>query len=211
MLLPPRQAALLNLLNRYRAESHVPTIRELADALGVASQNAVVDLLAKLEAKGVIEREANRSRSIRVLPQYSVEHGRQLPLIGRIAAGLPITAGEHVAEILDLSPSLFDPPANLLFRVQGESMLNAGIRPNDLVGVHLQDEVRSGQIVAAVITDPRTDDPELTLKRLRRKGSIVTLLSENDDQSRYPPLVFDTRRDAIQLVGVYCGLVRPRP
>lgn len=189
----------------------MPTIRELADALGVASQNAVVDLLAKLEAKGVIEREANRSRSIRVLPQYSVEHGRQLPLIGRIAAGLPITAGEHVAEILDLSPSLFDPPANLLFRVQGESMLNAGIRPNDLVGVHLQDEVRSGQIVAAVITDPRTDDPELTLKRLRRKGSIVTLLSENDDQSRYPPLVFDTRRDAIQLVGVYCGLVRPRP
>lgn len=74
--------------------------------------------------------------------------------MGRIAAGRPLTGGEHVAEYIDVSPLLFSPAANLLFRVDGESMINAGIRSGDLVGVHLQEEFRNGQIVTALIIHP---------------------------------------------------------
>lgn len=132
----------------------------------------------------------------------------QVPLIGRIAAGVPLSAGEHVAKYIDVSPRLFDPPADLLFRVSGESMINAGIHDGDLVGIHLQDSVRNGQIVAAVITHARTDDPEVTLKTLRRSGDMVSLLSENDDQQQFAPMTFNSGRDAIQLIGIYCGLIR---
>lgn len=207
--LPPRQSALLDFLWEYReANDRVPSITDICAHFGFGSPTAAVDLLNKLQAKGAIQREPGLRRSIRLLRQASKPRTDQLPLLGRIAAGVPITAGEHVAEYLPIPASLFSPKADLLFRVTGQSMVNAGIQNADLVGVHLQDEVRNGQIVAAVVIDPHTDDPELTLKTYRRRGSTITLLAENDDQILYQPLIFDVRRDHIQIVGVYCGLIR---
>ena len=134
-----------------------------------------------------------------------------MPLIGRIAAGVPITTGEHIAEIIPVDAALFTPRADLLVRVMGRSMINAGILDGDLAGVHRQADARNGQIVAAVITHPVTDNLELTLKTFHRKGPIITLRSENDDQQTYAPMVFDTRRDSIEIVGLYAGLLRARP
>lgn len=221
-VLPPRQSALLAYLHRHRREHGVvPSLAEMADHFGYRSQNAVVDLLSKLEAKGAIEREPGTRRSLRLLWDDPTETAlgkprppHRIPLLGRIAAGIPITAGSDAAgmaeDFIDIDPALFDPPPNVFWRVQGESMIRLGILPNDLVGAALRSEFRNGQIVAAVITDPRTGDPELTLKRYQKRGHTITLTAENDDQDTYRPLVFDTRKDAIQIIGVYSGLIRPQ-
>lgn len=187
-----------------------PSITELCDHLGYSSKASAAKLLDKLEAKGAISRQPGARRAIRVLAPTGPRLN-QLPLMGRIAAGRPLTSGEHIAEHIDVSPLLFNPPANLLFRVDGESMINAGIRPGDLIGVHLQEAFRNRQVVAALIIDPKTDDPELTLKTYRRQGNVITLLSENDDQERYPPMRFVVGKDQIQIIGLYCGLVRTQP
>lgn len=208
--LPPRQAAVLNFVRDYQVrEGTSPTIYEIAEHFSFTPANAV-KLLDKLAARGELSRDSGSRRSIRLTSQATAK-SMQVPLIGRIAAGEPVTSGEHVAEYIDVSPTLFDPPADLLFRVFGESMINSGIHDGDLVGVHLQDSARNGQIVAAVITHAKTDDPELTLKTLRRNGSTVSLVSENDDQQRFAPMTFRSGKDAIQLIGIYCGLVRARP
>ncbi len=187
-----------------------PSITELCDHLGYSSKASAAKLLDQLEAKGAIARQPGTRRAIRILAPAG-PRPNQLPLMGRIAGGRPLTAGEHVAEYIDVSPSLFHPAANLLFKVDGESMINAGIRPDDLVGVHLQEEFRNGQIVVAVVIHPKTDDPELTLKTYRRQGKVISLLSENDDQERFPPMRFELGKDPIQIIGLYCGLVRTRP
>lgn len=207
--LPPRQAAVLEFIRDYQAsEGRSPTIYEIAEHFRFTPANAA-KLLSKLAARGELSRQLGSRRSIRLTSPVPAK-SMQVPLIGRIAAGAPVTSGAHVADYIDVSPKLFDPPADMLFRVSGESMINAGIHDGDLVGIHLQDSVQNGQIVAAVITHTKTDDPELTLKTLRRSGGMISLLSENDDQQRFAPMTFMSGRDAIQLIGVYCGLVRAR-
>lgn len=207
--LPPKQAAVMEFVRDYQTlDGRSPTIYEIAEHFCFTPANAA-KLLGKLAARGALSRQPGSRRSIRLTSQVTAK-SMQVPLIGRIAAGVPITAGEHVADYVDVSPKLFDPPADLLFRVSGESMINAGIHDGDLVGIHLQDSVQNGQIVAAVITHAKTDDPELALKTLRRSGGTISLLSENNDQRRFVPLTFVEGRGDVQLIGVYCGLVRTR-
>lgn len=208
--LPLRQAAVLKFLRDCQAREGVsPTIYEIAEHFGFSPANAVKQL-DKLAARGVISREPGSRRSIRLASRATTK-STQVPLIGRIAAGIPVTSAEHVMEYVDVSPTLFNPPADLLFRVSGESMINSGIRDGDLVGIHLEDTVANGQIVAAVVIHPKTDDPELTLKTLRRNGNTIALVSDNDDQKLYAPMTFNIGADAIHIIGVYCGLVRVRP
>jgi len=209
--LTPRQTEVLAFLREFQdREGLSASIPDITAHFGFAPHRAAAKLVEQLEAKGAIARQPGSRRSIRIL-QSAGPRPNQLPLLGRIAAGRPITSGEHVAEYLDISPSLFSPRPDFLFRVTGDSMINEGIYDDDLVGVRSQGDVRNGQIVAALIIDPKTDDPELTLKRYRRKGSVVSLLSENDDQEQYAPMTFDVRKDLIQIVGLYCGLVRTQP
>lgn len=206
--LTDRQARLFAYLCDHQAKLGLaPSIPDICAHFGYASPRAAAKLLEKLSEKGFIAREPGARRAIRILERPAFDPGRQLPLIGRIGAGMPITSGEHVAEYLDVASHVFRPRADLLFRVRGESMVNAGIHDGDIVGVH-QQEISNGQIVAAVVIDPVTDDPQLTLKRFHRRGTTIRLLSENDDQVRYAPLVFDTRQDAVQIVGLFCGLIR---
>lgn len=204
-------AALAFIGERLTASSVAPTIHELREHFGFASPTAAAKLLDRLEEKGYIERRPGAHRSIRLTGASDAFSTRGLPLMGRIAAGAPLTAGEHVAEMIPVDPGIFTPKADLLFRVAGLSMINLGILDGDLAGVSLTSEARNGQVVAALITHPVTDDLELTLKTLYRKGNVITLRSENDDQATYAPMVFDTRRDAIQIIGLYAGLLRTRP
>jgi len=116
-----------------------------------------------------------------------------------VAAGAPIMSEEHIEDYYPVDPALFYPRADFLLRVRGDSMINIGILDNDLLAVHSTTDVHNNQIVVA-----RVDD-EVTVKRYRRRGNIVTLLAENDD---YAPIRVDLREQEFTIEGVYTGILR---
>lgn len=122
-----------------------------------------------------------------------------LPLIGRVAAGSPILAAEHVQGRYQVDPGLFSPRADYLLKVRGMSMRDAGILDGDLLAVHRTHEARNGQVVVA-----RVDD-EVTVKRLQRKGPIVELQAANPD---FQTIVVDTRSASLEIEGLAVGLIR---
>ncbi|HMV52918.1 MAG TPA: transcriptional repressor LexA [Rhodocyclaceae bacterium] len=192
--LTPRQAEILQLIrDSVEASGAPPTRAEIAKFFGFRSPNAAEEHLRALARKGVIALEEGRARGIRLL----VDLG--LPLIGRVAAGSPILATEHVQARYQVDPAMFKPRADYLLRVRGMSMRDAGILDGDLLAVHQTTEVRSGQIVVARLHD------EVTVKRLRRKGSIVELLPENPE---FAPIVVDTRSEPLVIEGLAVGLIR---
>lgn len=192
--LTPRQAEILQLIrDSVEASGAPPTRAEIAKFFGFRSPNAAEEHLRALARKGVIALEEGRARGIRLL----VDLG--LPLIGRVAAGSPILATEHVQARYQVDPAMFKPRADYLLRVRGMSMRDAGILDGDLLAVHQTTEVRSGQIVVARLHD------EVTVKRLRRKGSIVELLPENPE---FAPIVVNTRSEPLVIEGLAVGLIR---
>ena len=130
---------------------------------------------------------------------HAVQVALTLPLIGRVAAGSPILAQEHVEANYALDPTLFDTRPDYLLKVRGMSMRDAGILDGDLLAVRRAHEARNGQIVVARVGD------EVTVKRWRRQGHQVELLPENPD---FSPIVLDARRDAFTIEGIGVGLVR---
>jgi repressor LexA len=192
--LTPRQAEILQLIrDSVEADGAPPTRAEIAKFFGFRSPNAAEEHLRALARKGAIVLEEGRARGIRLL----VDLG--LPLIGRVAAGSPILATEHVQGRYQVDPAMFKPRADYLLRVCGMSMRDAGILDGDLLAVHQTTEVRSGQIVVARLHD------EVTVKRLRRKGNIVELLPENPE---FAPIVVDTRNQPLVIEGLAVGLIR---
>lgn len=174
-----------------------PTRAEIAEALGFRSTNASEDHLRALARKGVIELVPGASRGIRLKDALREQMG--LPLVGRVAAGQPILAQEHIEAHYQIDPSLFHPKPHYLLKVQGMSMKNAGILDGDLVAVHRTPEVRNRQIVVARLED------EVTVKRYRQDGSIVWLLPENAD---FEPISVDLRESSMMIEGVVVGVVR---
>jgi repressor LexA len=174
-----------------------PTRAEIAMALGFRSANAAEEHLRALARKGVIELVPGASRGIRL--KDSVQEGDSLPLVGRVAAGRPILAEEHIQGRYRVDPALFRPRPHYLLQVQGMSMKDAGIFDGDLVAVHRTPEVRSRQIVVARLED------EVTVKRYRQEGKIVWLLPENAD---FEPIRVDLDRQPIVIEGVVVGVVR---
>ncbi len=206
--LPPRQTAALQFVQRYLgAHATTPTVRELAQGLG-CSVRAAAELIEKLVQRGALHKVAGVSRGLR-LNTAAAPSRVQLPLLGRIAAGQPIMSGDHVEEWLDVDPGLFRPRPDWLFRVQGWSMKNIGVLPNDLVGVREDPDPPPGAVVAALVPDPQTGDPRLTLKRYTRRAGRVVLLAEHEDQAAFPPQVYDPGTGGLRLIGVYAGLIRP--
>ena len=203
--LTDRQREILALIARHiRATGVPPTRAEIARALGFRSVNAAEDHLRALARHGVIELTPGRSRGIRLLgagPGGGLpEEG--LPVIGRVAAGRPILAVEHVEERHPLDPALFRPRADFLLRVRGSSMRDAGILDGDLLAVHATREAGDGQIVVARLGD------EVTVKRLRRHARWphrVQLLAENPD---FPPIAVDLRVQELSIEGIAVGLLR---
>jgi len=200
MDLTPRQSEILELIRRHLAETGFPPTRaEIARRLGFRSANAAEEHLRALARKGAIELLPGTSRGIR-LPEGGAGGG--LPVVGRVAAGSPILAAEHVEDHYAVDPRLFRPRADYLLRVRGLSMRDAGILDGDLLAVHVTPEAASGQIVVARLGD------EVTVKRLRRdprNPHEVVLAAENP---KFRPIVLDLRRDALVIEGVGVGVVR---
>jgi repressor LexA len=120
-------------------------------------------------------------------------------VIGRVAAGSPILAEEHVQGRYQLDPNLFTPRADYLLRVRGMSMRDAGIMEGDLLAVHRTQEARTGQVVVARLAD------EVTVKRFRRRGNAVELLPENPD---FEPIEVDLRNEQFAIEGIAVGVIR---
>lgn len=196
--LTERQAAVLAFVRAYIFERGMPPTRaEIVAHFGYASPNAAQAHLRALARRGAIELSAATSRGIRLLP--GVDAAGTLPLIGRVAAGAPMLAVEHVETRYQVDASLFSPRADYLLRVRGDSMTGAGINDHDLLAVHATRQARNGQIVVA-----RLDD-EVTVKRLQRRGRRLRLLAANPD---YEPIAVDLKRQQITIEGLAVGVIR---
>lgn len=196
--LTPRQRQILFLIQKVISETGMPPTRaEIAKALKFRSVNAAEEHLRALERKGVIELLPGTSRGIRLRDSLREQLG--LPLVGRVAAGEPILAEEHIEARYQVDTDLFEKQPHFLLRVHGMSMRDAGILDGDLVAVHRTPEVRSRQIVVA-----RLDD-EVTVKRYRQEGHQVWLLPEN---SEFSPLEVDLRKQQLTIEGIVVGVVR---
>jgi repressor LexA len=196
--LTPRQSQILEMVQDFIAETGMPPTRaEIARELGFKSANAAEEHLRALQKKGVLELVPGASRGIQLKDSLREQIG--LPLVGRVAAGSPILAEEHIETHYRIDPQLFNPKPHYLLRVHGMSMKDAGILDGDLVAVHRTPEVRSRQIVVA-----RLDD-EVTVKRYRQKGSIVELLPENKD---FDTIHVDLTEQTMVIEGVVVGVIR---
>jgi len=196
--LTPRQTQILRLIQDAIVESGMPPTRaEIARTLGFKSPNAAEEHLRALQRKGVIDLIPGASRGIQLKDILREQLG--LPLIGRVAAGRPILAEEHIEKRYQIDPQLFQPRPHYLLKVQGMSMKNAGIMHGDLVAVHRTPEVRNRQIVVARLEN------EVTVKRYRQEGTIVWLLPENED---FQPIRVDLKAQPMIIEGVVVGVLR---
>ena len=196
--LTPRQRQILEMIQEFIAETGMPPTRaEIAAELGFKSANAAEEHLRALQRKGVLDLLPGASRGIQLKDSLRDQMG--LPLVGRVAAGSPILAEEHIETHYKIDQQLFNPKPHYLLRVQGMSMKNAGILDGDLVAVHRTPEVRSRQIIVA-----RLDD-EVTVKRYRQTGSLVSLLPENED---FEPIEVDLKHQSLVIEGVVVGVIR---
>ena len=196
--LTPRQSQILEMIQDFIAETGMPPTRaEIARELGFKSANAAEEHLRALQRKGVLDLLPGASRGIQLKDSLREQMG--LPLVGRVAAGSPILAQEHIETHYKIDPAFFNPKPHYLLRVFGMSMKNAGILDGDLVAVHRTPEVRSRQIIVA-----RLDD-EVTVKRYSQTGSVVSLLPENDD---FEPIVVDLKLQDLVIEGVVVGIIR---
>lgn len=195
--LTPRQTEILAFIRDTIHETGMPPTRaEINAALGFRSPNAAESHLKALAKKGAIELLGGRSRGIRLTDEG---HREELAVVGRIAAGSPVLAAEHVEAQVPVNPALFRPRADYLLRVRGMSMRDAGIMDGDLLAVHRIEEVRNGQIVVARLAD------EVTVKRYRRRGAKVWLIPENSEMT---PIEVDLRREELIIEGRVVGVLR---
>jgi repressor LexA len=177
-----------------------PTRAEIARELGFRSANAAEEHLKALAKKKAIEIIPGASRGIRLLLQDEAANDAEgLPLIGRVAAGEPILAQEHVEAHYQVDPAMFRPQADFLLRVYGESMKDIGIMDGDLLAVHKTQDVHNGQVVVARV------DEDVTVKRLEKQGSTVLLHAENE---AFEPIRVDLESQQLAIEGVAVGIIR---
>lgn len=213
--LTARQQQILDLIQTAIAQTGAPPTRaEIAAELGFKSANAAEEHLQALARKGVIDLVSGTSRGIRLrsdaVRAINAARGTQfnlpipglsqlsLPLIGRVAAGSPILAQEHVEQSYCVESSLFQQKPDYLLKVRGMSMRDVGIMDGDLLAVRQTREARNGQIIVARIGD------EVTVKRLRRTAHGVELLPENPDFS----VIVVQADEPFEIEGLAVGLIR---
>ena len=196
------------LAERIEADGFAPSQTEIARAFGFKGVRAAQYHLEALEAAGVIERSPGRARSLRLLqwpdrPQQlqlaANDDALQLPVLGQVAAGVPIGADIGSEQVVLMDRTLFTLTPDYLLRVKGDSMCDEGIFDGDLIGVHRTNEARSGQVVIARIDD------EITVKLFKPTRDRIRLLPRNPDHA---PIEVQPGQD-FAIEGLYCGLVRP--
>ncbi len=197
--LTKRQAQVLAWIEESVSERGIaPSIPELMQLLGSTSPTAAADHLKALERKGYIERLPGTARGLRVLSEAAASNDDwNLPLIGKVAAGSPISAIENVEREISIPPDLFNKRPDYLLRVQGDSMIDAGILDGDLIAVKKSQTADRGQIVVARLED------EVTVKELRIEDGEIVLQPYNPAYKpiRIPP-------DQVFIEGIYVGLIR---
>lgn len=200
-----RQKQILDyILETVSDRGYPPAVREIGEAVGLSSPSTVHSHLSALVRAGYIRRDATKPRAIEVL---SVGDGddsalhrapvRDVPLVGRVAAGSPILAEQDIEGIYPLPTELVGTDPVFMLAVRGDSMVGAGILDGDYVVVRRQPDARDGQMVAALI-----EGEEATVKRLQRMDGRVILKAENPD---YPPMVFS---DGVEILGVVVAVMR---
>lgn len=189
--LSKRQQSIYEYICSYTKDhGYPPSVREIGSAVGLASPSTVHMHLKALEEKGYIKRDSKKPRTIEVVPEESAasDHGTklvdvhedvdknviQLPLVGRVAAGLPILAEQNVEEVLTLPTSIVGDASSFIIRVRGQSMINAGIFDGDYIVVKEEHEAHNGEIVVALIDD------SATVKTFYKEDGHVRLQPEND-------------------------------
>jgi len=222
--LTARQQQILDLVQSAIERTGAPPTRaEIAAELGFKSANAAEEHLQALARKGVIELVGGTSRGIRLksdtlrqlnearLSQYGKQYTLplpslaqlSLPLVGRVAAGSPILAQEHIDQTYLMEASIFPRKPDYLLKVRGMSMRDAGIMDGDLLAVQKTKEAKNGQIVIARLGD------DVTVKRLRRTRTTIELIPENPD---FETIVIPTDRKGgdvdFELEGIAVGLIR---
>ncbi|MFM0201528.1 transcriptional repressor LexA [Paraburkholderia fungorum] len=210
--LTARQQQVFDLIRRAIERTGFPPTRaEIAAELGFSSANSAEEHLRALARKGVIELAAGASRGIRLLAgaedspyQFTLPHASimqlSLPLIGRVAAGSPILAQEHISQHYACDPALFSSKPDYLLKVRGLSMRDAGIFDGDLLAVQKKTEAKDGQIIIARLGD------DVTVKRLKRRPNGIELIAENPD---YDNIFVETGSAEFALEGIAVGLIRP--
>lgn len=198
--LTARQQQILDWIRAHIETTGMPPTRaEIASGLGFSTASSAEDHLQALAKKGAIELKPGASRGLRLRDLPGVPVQGTLPLVGRVAAGSPILAAEHIEGRYRIDPALFSPHADFLLRVRGASMQDAGILDGDLLAVHKTAEARSGQIVVARLAD------EVTVKRFKRHGREILLLPEN---AAFAPIEVDPATTPFAIEGIAVGLVR---
>jgi repressor LexA len=197
--LTDRQARILEYI-RYqnKVRNYPPSVREIGEAVGLSSSSTVHNHLNQLERRGLIRRDPSKSRTVQLVSDESVDKQRRnavsVPIVGNVAAGVPILAEQNIEDHILLSPDMAQ-DGNFLLRVRGDSMINAGILDGDLVLVKPQQEASNGNIVVALV------DNDATVKRFERGNGHVKLIAENP---AYEPIVTSN----VSLVGVVRGVIR---
>ncbi|TCJ98690.1 SOS-response transcriptional repressor LexA [Volucribacter psittacicida] len=200
--LTARQQEVYDFLKHHIESTGMPPTRaEISRELGFRSPNAAEEHLKALARKGVIEIVSGTSRGIRLLwEQEDANEEEGLPLIGRVAAGEPILAEQHIEGTYKIDPDMFKPAASFLLKVYGESMKDIGILDGDLLAVHSTKDVRNGQVIVARI------DNEVTVKRFERQGSLIYLHAENED---FEPIVVNLAEEPyFEIEGIAVGIIR---
>ena len=197
--LTDRQAKILEYI-RYqnKVRNYPPSVREIGEAVGLSSSSTVHNHLNQLERRGLIRRDASKSRTVQLVQDEVVDKQRRnavaVPVVGHVAAGAPILAEQNIEDHVLLSPDMAQ-DGFFLLRVRGDSMINAGILDGDMVLVRPQQEAANGSIVVALV------DNDATVKRIERGNGHVKLIAENP---AYEPIVSTN----VSLVGVVRGVIR---
>lgn len=207
--LSDRQQQVLDFLTATVNErGYPPSVREICDAVGLSSPSTVHSHLSSLVKAGYIRRDPSKPRAIEILTESNVTEAappaahtddrlRDVPLVGRIAAGSPILAAEDIETIMPLPEELVGSDPVFMLEVRGDSMIDAGILDGDYVVIRRQPDARDGEIIAALV-----DGEEATVKRLKRENGRVILVPENP---ALEPMVFE---DGVEIIGKVVSVLR---
>jgi repressor LexA len=202
--LTQRQSEILSFIRKYLKENGVPpTHSEIATQFGLKGTYGVRQHLRLMEKKGYLRLSQGKARGIRLLPansSLSDSETHEIPLLGRIAAGQPVLAVENVKDHLKISAGVFQGKDLFALRVQGDSMINAGIKSGDIAIINQQPEVHNGEIAAVLIDD------EATLKRVMLEKNRIRLKAENDHFQDI--IITQNTARSFRIAGRFVGLIR---